>query len=160
MKANAIKYSKLFVASLLAGCCVALTAIAVSARSSSDGAYGYYTDGISYYNYNNISTGKNNYNEKYASGMTYVYSEPAKVIPDGYAGVCPVLYDCNGNIAKQGTWFYSGKNDTGIGSSVMLTVTDETKAYYAKGSTRAWNGEKYNQYSTFATVCLSDYTSN
>lgn len=143
----------------LIGALSIITVMTASAYSSSSGSNGYYSaNGISYYNYNTVSTGLNNYNEKFATAMINVHRNPTANIPAGWAATCPILYNSAGQIVKQGDWTYSSSGTSGMGTMVMLTFTSGSPSYYAEGITRAWNGSSYWTFGSFKSPSLNDYT--
>lgn len=157
MKKNLIL--KPFICGLIISSMLSSAIMSVDAASHSSGAKTVYTvNGITYNGYNTIYTGLNHTNQKYAMAMTNVTSKDNSIIPAGWAGVQPILYNSSGTAIRTGSWSYTSSGSSGTGSSVDYTGFTSSTSYYAQGLTRAWNGSDYWTYSTSKSPSLNDYT--
>lgn len=152
---------KKLLASFVAGCSIATISITAFAASTQTGTIGSYScNGYNYMNFNTISTAKNSYGEKYASGMTCVMNKDNKSLPAGYAGAYSRLYASDGTLVDaSSSWMYNPANSGGIGAEeAKYYPSSNNESFYSQGSTKAWNGSSYYTYSTYATPCLNDYS--
>lgn len=110
------------------------------AASGSDLDYGP-VDGYSYYNYNVMQT----------SGHFFIAvgTQNGVEAPTGYIGGQPIEFTASGSVCQAGTWGYS----TGP-SSYSTFVTYGLCGpgyYYARGWSRAFNGNGYSTYHSYRT---------
>lgn len=115
-------------------------------------------NGVSYEAYSTVTTGKNIYGNYYVTGYTNVEATNVSTLRSGSCGVQPRFYSDDHSIIKSGDWTYSSGNATGVGSTVMWIDADSSKAYYAQGSFKIFNGNGYDEYDTWRSPSLRDFT--
>lgn len=133
-----------------------LTANALS--SSKSNVMDISANGVSYKAYNVVTTGKNTYNQNYASAYTNIYATNASSLQAGTVKVKPRLYYSDGTIAKEDDWSYSPSNSSGLGSTSLLLNANSSLAYYAWGLVEVYNGQGYTQRITYKSPSIRDFT--
>lgn len=76
-------------------------------------------------------TGINIYNQCYASALIYAGRTDSGEISAGWAAICPILYDSEGNLIKTGEWWYSpsGRYGWGVRWTSILDEKVRGKGY-------------------------------
>lgn len=133
----------------LVQCCLALFAFGGLARKaqaySTYSPYGYQSlFGYEYYHYSICTTDGTNVEAK-----TLIGTSNGTLIPSGYMGVMPGMWNNSGTLLLTGTWKYS---PTSMG--LFENHIDSYMAsgyYYSRGALHIYNGNGYNLYYTSPT---------
>jgi hypothetical protein len=83
------------------------------------------------------------------SGKVLTNTQNSETVPTGYMGVNAKLYTQGGIFHNETGWYYNAQTDW-----LMYKNTDEyysNGTYYAKGQSRAYNGNGYKTYDTTVT---------
>lgn len=117
--------------------------------------YGYFSSyGYDYENYTGL------YNDSPDNQKMYSYAgvkvDNASDVDIGYMGASARIYTSNGKLAKSTPYVYNEKIEKECVSTLcVLNAPFDSKYYYAKGETKAYNGNGYDAYNTFATPNLA-----
>lgn len=126
------------------------------ADSNTYSSNGYYSaNNIDYHNFNRIRTGYNS-NGRFAQGRTYASTDDNSNLTAGWAGANARIFNESGALISQSGYIYNTQNTYYV--MAEIAEWNATGARYCQGTTKAWNGESYWTFSSFATPCLNDYT--
>lgn len=147
------KYSKRAILAFIVGIILGLSTMSVFAGYAF-GISGYYGPVLGYYyeNQNMVSVNDSN---GYVYAMTSVYKDGSGTVPTGYMGAQARLYK-DGALAVATTWSYNTSSSSSHWKQTSATYYG-TGVFYSKGSTQAFNGSGYYQYSTFQSPNQSYY---
>ncbi|TEB16090.1 hypothetical protein Psfp_01688 [Pelotomaculum sp. FP] len=81
---------------------------------------------------------------------TYIERSTAGNVPSGYLGAQAFMYNSSGAIYNASNWVYNTSTVHGL-YQVLPSGGINGQYYYSKGLTQVWNGNGYNQYSTYRT---------
>jgi len=113
--------------------------IVFAASASGPKGYIYNVYGYSYYMQNTVECAY------WAEAETLMHTLYYATVPAGYIGVKARLYDDDGVLVNEASWFYNSTPASGVANFAHVNG-EEGEWYYADGITRAWNGSSYWTY--------------
>jgi len=148
---------KAFITGVLVCTLLALVLVVPALANYATGATSQVTlNGITYYAENYIFTYQaKSSGIKYAKAFVSIWRPGNLVIPAGYAGAYPRLFNDSGSLIGEGPWFYSATGSKLLNECYVQAYASGARV--SNGIQKAWTGSQYYSYGMFTSPASSLY---